>query len=766
MQTSNINLFANEEINSKPSTETIEQTTPVKEKKPVDPEEKRKRKNKLIKWLIALVVIGLFVGLIVWSCIPPYKSIKPRSASVAGTSLNIYTSDDTTNPNYVVDLTKPDSVEAYYFAVQGTITTYGVIAETDRGTIEFKMQVSANDDGITFVSIGGTQFGGANQTAPLDSNLEIWTRTITTNAYIASDSVNAWYIILQMLPMLLLIGLMIWGFSRMSKMSGMGSGEDSVFGMGKSQAKIATSNIKFSDVAGIEEEKAELIEIVDYLRNPEKYAAMGARTPKGVILYGPPGTGKTLLAKAVAGEASVPFFQASGSGFEDMLVGVGAKRVRDLFQRAVKAAPSIIFIDEVDSVASKRGKNDIVGGGGGIADQTINQLLAEMDGFNTRTGVVVIAATNRLDVLDDAILRPGRFDRHIQVNLPDIKEREAILKIHARNKNLSSKVNLSDIARRTPGFSGAQLENVLNEATLLAVRENKSAIGMAEIDEAIDRVIAGPAKKTRVITEEEKRQIAYHEAGHALVGLHTKGGDVVEKITIIPRGYAAGYTLSTPEKQELSIQKKSDLLGMVRTTLGGRAAEMVEYGKEAISTGASNDLYKITNVVRAMVTQLGMSDVGMTQFYPSEGQVHPMQTKMFSDETSVKIDKAIEDIIQTEYKNAIDIIKGNKKELDLIVETLLLLETIVKNQIDYIHQNLKLPEEAIVRKKQLADLAKKAKEEAKANEEFKKDLTVQEAKKDSVVDEVKQVEATAKEVKKDSKPKKSSKTSKDEEIKH
>ncbi len=490
-------------------------------------------------------------------------------------------------------------------------------------------------------------------------------------------------------------------------MGAMGQGEESIFGMGKSQARIAKSSVRFSDVAGIEEEKNELIEIVDYLKNPEKYAAMGARTPRGVILYGPPGTGKTLLAKAVAGEASVPFFQASGSSFDDMLVGVGAKRVRDLFTRAKKAAPSIIFIDEIDSVAGKRGRNDIAGGGGGIADQTINQLLAEMDGFNTRTGVVIMAATNRLDFLDEAILRPGRFDRHIQVNLPDIKEREAILKIHARNKNLSSKVNLGDIARRTPGFSGAQLENVLNEATLLAVRLGKTAIGMSEIDEAIDRVIAGPAKHSRVITEEEKKQIAYHEAGHALVGLHTKGGDVVEKITIIPRGAAAGYTLSTPEKQELAIQKKSDLLAIIRTTLGGRAAEEVIYGKDAISTGASNDLYKVTNIVRSMVAQLGMSSVGMTQFIPTEGNIPAYAQKSFSELTNQKIDKEIEGIIQSEYAKAKDVIKKNGKELDLIVETLLLLETIVKEQIDYIHKELKLPPEAIEKKKALA--AEKAK---------------------------------------------------------
>lgn len=485
-------------------------------------------------------------------------------------------------------------------------------------------------------------------------------------------------------------------------------GQESIFGIGKSGAAIAKSNVKFSDVAGIQEEKNELIEIVDYLKNPKKYSDMGARTPRGVMLYGPPGTGKTLLAKATAGEADVNFFQISGSQFEDMLVGVGAKRVRDLFQKARKAAPAIIFIDEIDSVASKRGKNEF---GGGLADQTINQLLAEMDGFNTSTGIVVMAATNRLDVLDDAILRPGRFDRHIQVNLPDIKERESILKIHARNKNISKKVSFYDIARRTPGFSGAQLENVLNEATLLAVRENQNVINEKDIDEAIDRVIAGPAKHSRVITEDERKLIAYHEAGHALVGLYTPGTDVVQKITIIPRGQAAGYTMQTPENIETTIQKKTDLLKNIRMTLGGRAAEEIIYGKESITTGASNDLYKVTNIVRAMVMQLGMSELGLTQFAPSEGTMNPYQNRLFSDQMAEKIDREIEKIIQIEYNNAKKIIKENKKELDLIVETLLLLETILKDQIDYIHKYKKLPAEALEIKN------KKPKKDVNSNKE-------------------------------------------------
>lgn len=547
---------------------------------------------------------------------------------------------------------------------------------------------------------------------PVDSTANEWVKTnspasnyfvsqmllnASINAVVPSSS-SVGYVLLQLLPTVAIIALFIWYFSKMSRLQG--GGEESIWSVGKSQAKLAKSNIRFDDVAGLKEEKEELIETVDYLRNPSKYAAMGARAPKGIILYGPPGTGKTLLAKAVAGEAKVPFYQVSGSSFEDMLVGVGAKRVRDLFNNAKKTAPSIIFIDEFDSVAAKRGRAEIAGAGAGIADQTINQLLAEMDGFDTKSGIVIIAATNRLDVLDEAILRPGRFDRHIQVNLPDIKERELILKIHARNKNISSHVNLCDIARRTPGFSGAQLENVLNEATLLAVRNNKMAVGMEEIDEAIDRVIAGPAKHSRVITEAEKKQIAYHEAGHALVGLNMPGSDVVEKITIIPRGQAAGYTLSTPEKQEISIQKKSDLLAIITSTLAGRATEEIIYGKENISTGAANDLFKVTRITKAMVAQLGMTDLGMAQLIPTEGIVNPYSNP-YSELTAQKIDTEVEKIIQEQYKRAKDIISKNRLELDLIVDSLLVLETIVKEQIDYIHTNKKLPQEVIDKKKAL-----------------------------------------------------------------
>lgn len=614
------------------------------------------------------------------------------------------------------------------------------------GTVEKKMaSTSAGSTGSSSSTSKATNLVLADTTdvwqkdTSLTSAMSDTFKGIASNATVQAQSTNWLGLIFNILPLIVSIIIIVLIFKSLKGMQGgAAGGADSIFGIGKSQAKIAQSEVKFTDVAGIEEEKGELIEIVDYLKRPERYAAMGARVPKGVILYGPPGTGKTLLAKAVAGEAKVPFFQVSGSAFEDMLVGVGAKRVRDLFQKAVKAAPSIIFIDEIDSVGSKRGKLETTSGS--LADQTLNQLLAEMDGFSGRSGVIVMAATNRLDVLDEALLRPGRFDRHIQVNLPDIKERTAILKIHSRNKNLSKSVDLEDISRRTPGFSGAQLENVLNEATLLAVRKNKTSINTEDLDEAIDRVIAGPAKKTRVISPEEKKQIAYHEAGHALVGLHTKGSDVVQKITIIPRGQAAGYTLSVPEIQELSIQKKSDLLGMIAGALGGRASEEIVYGKDAVSTGASNDLYKVTNIVRSMVMQLGMSDVGMTQFVPSEGSLNPYQQKLYSETTALSIDKEIDKIIKKQYEYACKIIKENRKELDLIVESLLTLETIVKPQIDYIHKYKQLPKEVLEKK---AEQLKKKEEEAKLKKQEESKITddrKENAKTEQKADTVKKTE--------------------------
>jgi len=694
----------------------------LKKSKPMTP----KSKKRLIISIFVAVVVMTIIGVILYTqlrqtekyfspnnTITQVDSSKPDQLSVT------YDANNQSN-NLIINTNSSNNI-AYFYGDSSHFRLY-LSVQGETLPMVFSMQLSAK-----VYSLSGFEISKA-----LDTNSYNFFSRLTTNALVPSSPFN-WFGLISLLFPLALIILMVVSFSKMSKMQG--GGQESIFGMGKSGAKVTKSDVKFSDVAGIKEEKYELSEIVDYLKKPQKYTAMGARVPRGVILYGPPGTGKTLLAKAVAGEADVPFFQMSGSQFEDMLVGVGAKRVRDLFARARKVAPSIIFIDEIDSVASKRGKNEF---GGGLADQTINQLLAEMDGFNTTTGIVVMAATNRLDVLDDAILRPGRFDRHIQVSLPDIKEREAILKIHSRNKAISKKVSFLDIARRTAGFSGAQLENVLNEATLLAVREDATIIIEKFIDESIDRVIAGPAKRSKVIEKNERKLIAYHEAGHALVGLYTDNSDVVQKITIIPRGKAAGYTMQTPKVQEVNIQKKSDLLDNIRMTLGGRAAEEVIYGEDSITTGAANDLYKITNIVRAMVMQLGMTNVGMTQFAPSEG-VGPTQ-KMYSDAKALEIDDAIEKIIQCEFLKAKKIIKAHLGELDLIVETLLICETIMKNQIDYIHEHQQLPPEAIKLKAKIKKIEaeKKAqKKEAKLEKAVSKnDLLITEIELDEAENEV------------------------------
>ena len=678
----------------------------------VDKKIPKKRKKSLLFWLLFLIIIGTVIGLIVYFNVRQTQiDVGNLDKIVLSQSKKEATITSKDKKTYTLDLA---STNTYSYMV--TTNVWDIYADAKNESLPVVLRVTnypngTNNNNYTMAVNGYTY--------TTNDEFLTWLTTYTTGGYFSFEpSPFPWFSLISMLLPIVIFIILIFYFSKLSKMQA--GGQEGLFGIGKSGAQLAKSNVKFSDVAGIKEEKVELSEIVDYLKRPQKYAAMGARTPKGVILYGPPGTGKTLLAKAVAGEAGVSFLQISGSQFEDMLVGVGAKRVRDLFTKARKSAPAIIFIDEIDSVASKRGKNEF---GGGLADQTINQLLAEMDGFNTTTGIVVIAATNRLDVLDDAILRPGRFDRQIQVTLPDIKEREEILKIHSRNKNVSKKVSLYDIARRTPGFSGAQLENVLNEATLLAVREDKTTIGMEEIDEAIDRVIGGPAKKSKIVSKEEKKLIAYHEAGHALVGLYSPGSDVVQKITIIPRGSAAGYTMQTPEDIEKNIQSKEDLLNNIRMTLGGRAAEEIVFGKDKITTGASNDLYKVTNIVRAMVTQLGMSDVGMTQFFPSEGFVNPyQQQKLFSDKKQQEIDNKIEEIIENEFNNAKKIISKNRKELDLIVETLLILETIVKDQIDYIHKYKKMPEEAITLKKKIKEDENRAKHAIDKIVDDKKDV--------------------------------------------
>ncbi|WP_419878205.1 ATP-dependent zinc metalloprotease FtsH [Brevibacillus centrosporus] len=460
-------------------------------------------------------------------------------------------------------------------------------------------------------------------------------------------------------------------------------GGSRVMNFGKSRAKLYNEEKKrvtFDDVAGADEEKAELEEVVEFLKDPRKFNAVGARIPKGVLLVGPPGTGKTLLARAVAGEAGVPFFSISGSDFVEMFVGVGASRVRDLFENAKKNAPCIIFIDEIDAVGRQRGAG--LGGGHDEREQTLNQLLVEMDGFGGNEGIIMVAATNRPDILDPALLRPGRFDRQITVDRPDIKGREAVLKVHARNKPLGEDVKLDVIARGTSGFTGADLENLLNEAALLTARKNKKQINMVEVDEAIDRVIAGPAKKSRVVSEDERRLVAFHEAGHTIIGYHLRNAEMVHKVTIIPRGQAGGYTVMLP-KEDRFFATKTDLLDKIVGLLGGRVAEELVLGD--ISTGAHNDFQRATAIARSMITEYGMSKLGPMQFGKSQGQVFLGRDygseRNYSDQIAYEIDQEMQNIINECYAKCTDLLTKHRDQLDLIAHTLLRVETLDADQI-------------------------------------------------------------------------------------
>ena len=495
----------------------------------------------------------------------------------------------------------------------------------------------------------------------------------------------------NILPLLLILGVGFIAYQFLGRQLGAGSKS---MDFGRSRARLTTDKdkVKFDKVAGLTEEKEEVQELIDFLKEPKKFQKMGARIPKGVLLVGPPGTGKTLLAKAVAGEANVPFYFISGSDFVELFVGVGASRVRDMFKQAKQNAPCLIFIDEIDAVGRQRGTG--LGGGHDEREQTLNQLLTEMDGFGANEGIIVIAATNRPDVLDPALLRPGRFDRQITVNLPDVKGREEILKVHAKGKTFASKVKLENIAKRTVGFSGADLENLLNEAALLTVRRNKKAITMAEIDEAHDRVLMGPAKITKKYTEKEKKLVAYHEAGHAVVGIKLEGANEVQKITIIPRGQAGGYNLMLP-KEETFLETKGELLDTISGLLGGRVAEEVVF--KEVTTGAHNDFEKATKIARAMVTEYGMSDLGPIQFEHQSSSVFLgrdyNKSRNFSSQVAFEIDQEQRKIIHECYEKTKKIIKENRKLLDLIANTLLEYETITKEQIEYLVQHGCMPNE-------------------------------------------------------------------------
>ena len=484
-------------------------------------------------------------------------------------------------------------------------------------------------------------------------------------------------LLLEYVPIILLGGAMIWLFTRQLGTNG----KSMDFGRSKAVLVDGEKTATFKDVAGLTEEKEEVQELIDFLKNPKKFQSMGARIPKGILLVGPPGTGKTLLARAVAGEAKVPFYYISGSDFVELFVGIGAARVRDMFKQAKMNAPCLIFIDEIDAVGRQRGAG--LGGGHDEREQTLNQLLTEMDGFGANEGIIIIAATNRPDVLDPALLRPGRFDRQVTVSLPDKQARKEILTVHAKNKVLDKSVTLDNLAKRTPGFSGADLENLLNEAALLTVRRDKKAITMSEIDEATDRVLMGPAKVTKKYTDKEKKLVAYHEAGHAVMGIKLDGANEVQKITIIPRGHAGGYTMMTPKEDNFTATK-NELLESIAGLLGGRVAEEITFNE--VTTGAHDDFKKATNIARKMVTEYGMSSLGPIMYEEPEENTFLgrdyTKNKNFSEIISQEIDEEIRRIINECYDKTKKILKENKDLLKLIADTLIEEETITKEQID------------------------------------------------------------------------------------
>ncbi|AMB99163.1 cell division protein FtsH [Aerococcus urinaehominis] len=627
-------------------------------------------------------------------------------------------SGSTEELNQTEFIQKLEDKQVKSFTVQPKAGAYQIVGQYRDGASGQAEQGSGdlNNFSIFDSSTTGQAQGFVTNILPNDSTLakisQTATDTDTQVKTLEEDQSGAWLSLLfSVVPLIIFIAIM-WMMMNQAQ----GGGRNNPMSMGKSRAVDQSKEnvkVRFSDVAGADEEKQELVEVVDFLRDPRKYQKLGARIPRGVLLEGPPGTGKTLLAKAVAGEAGVPFYSISGSEFVEMFVGVGASRVRDLFDNAKKNAPAIVFIDEIDAVGRRRGSG--MGGGNDEREQTLNQLLVEMDGFSDTDNVIVIAATNRSDVLDPALLRPGRFDRQILVGKPDVKGREAILKVHARDKKLAADVDLKVVAQQTPGFTGAELENVLNEAALVAARLDKKEIDMVDVDEAQDRVIAGPAKKDKVISAKERRMVAYHEAGHTIAGLVLNEARVVHKVTIVPRGKAGGYAIMLPREDQFLYTEK-DLREQVVGLLGGRAAEMLVFNTQ--TTGASNDFEQATAIVRAMVTEYGMSEKLGTISYEGNhgmrGANAGYDNKSYSDQIAYQIDSEVRSFMDQAMQQAMDILASHRDQLDLIAEKLLELETLDEKTIESLFKYGKMPADHEVNQDQES--------QAKSYEETKEDM--------------------------------------------